>query len=159
MNLKEIKSQYEEAVKIKIAPLFDKDVKLFDNYDLDKQAMQVVLVKEDADKEAKVIKSQSIYDVVYDEQKRMISASAISKDYKYDNFGIAVVVPNPLFIDEQFMVVVKNAIEDAMQNYDAIIKDEKAKQEAAKAEEDKKKAEPVKKEPSKVVDADPVPQK
>ena len=115
MTLKEQKIAIEQSVAKKVKASLAANVDVNAAYDLENAIVNVNLKLEN-----KSANNGNVlcYNIAFNEELKKIAISAFNRVMNYDSFGPAVVVNEPVVIDEDFMVSMKMIIEGGI--FDAL---------------------------------------
>lgn len=107
MTLKEQKNLIENSVAKAISSVLNQNVSVKASYDLEHGIINVDL---DTEEENNNIETLVHYSIVYSEELSRIAITAFQRSIHKDGFGPAVIINNPITIDEEFMLTIKQTI-------------------------------------------------
>lgn len=128
MNIKELKKRTEQAIKIVMESMVDKDVQVNVNYNIEEGVIVTSLIKSLNVNTQQT--STAYYHFNFKEETKMLSFAAINRHAYSDRIGVYNVAYEPIFLDEEFINHMKNGIIAGLEHTDEII----AQYEAANAE-------------------------
>ena len=133
MNIKELKSNIEKAVKIILIDMVGNDVKVDVNYLLDNNIINVLLVKEN-NNEKDISVAQ--YQFSYETETSQLTFGAILRHIIMDQLSVHAVRYEPIFINEQFIASIKNGIRIGVERTDDVLAEQERREAVENADKD-----------------------